>query len=92
MKRLLQAGDRVIVIAGDPCCGNDVDVGKIFTVGCITEKIRGKCGRCSALFDEIIVWPNVPNGDGTSIGYLLETLQWIPPETKVIKERMTIDA
>lgn len=76
MARLLQVGDRVVVIAGDPCCGNPKNIGFIFTIALITRNVQGHCHRCDAIFEEPIAWSSpVRVGEG----FLLETLQLIPP-------------
>ena len=86
--KLLEPGDRVIVIAGDPCCGNPTHIGLIFTIDdiCLPNGYA-ICNRCEALFnDEPMAW--VPSdGSERRLGFLLECLQLIPPDTLPAEKR-----
>jgi len=89
MTRLLQVGDRVIVVYPDPCCGNTNSIGLIFTIVEIskfTDGWEGYCRRCHATFDEALAWKDFAP-DGKREGFLLETLQRIDPEIAPAKER-----
>lgn len=91
MARLFQVGDRVVVIYGDPCCNNTKDVGYIFTIKHITNNVDGVCHQCGAVFvDQVVAWSGVVKHGGYREGFLVDTLQLIPPTPAPIKEREVI--
>ena len=82
---LLKPGDRVIVIAGDPCCGNPEHVGMIFTIEDICPGIDVRCHICEAGFDDLIAWVPGYNVGEHQLGFLLECLQLIRPDAEIKK-------
>jgi hypothetical protein len=71
----------VVVVRGDYCCGNESDVGKIFTIAEIsTGGKAAKCKHCGTVTWDVLAWDGV-------LGYYFGTLQKIRPVKKQEKTR-----
>jgi hypothetical protein len=77
----------VVVVRGDYCCGNESDVGKIFTIAEISAGVKAaKCKHCGTVTEDVLAWDGVLGTHDRS-GYYFGTLQKIRPVKKQEKTR-----
>jgi hypothetical protein len=87
MERPLQVGDDVIVIKGEPCCGDITHLGLIFTISDISPGDGGGniCNFCMTVSRDVVVW----KGKGHErLGFYPHTVKRLRPPKEVQEDKI----